>query len=283
MTTVIDRPSAAEPPTGGPRENPRTLRTILLVAGSIVVAAIIGYLVLGAVMMLTRSDQSGEVAVSERFDTVSVESNVTAVTVDFADVDEAQVVFDQDDSPRNVDFDVKVVGSTLEVSVKDRWEWLFPFDLGHDSSQLDITLPRSMDDLDLQLDSNVGNSEVSGDFASVTYDGHVGDLDISGTAGEAILESDVGSIRADDFSVEGALHVSSSVGDAVLDLAKVPSDLTVDTSVGSQRVTLPEGEYYIDAASQVGAARVSAPSDRSASSVLRFTSSVGDITVEERD
>ena len=256
-----------------------TLRTILLVVGSVVLVAIIGYLVIAVVTNANRSDASREVEFSESFDDVSVDVGVADVVVEYADVDDATVAFRQNDANRTFDFDAELVGSTLEVRVTDRWSgfWL-PF--GNQSSPtVIITLPESLEELDIEVESGVGDVALEGAFGEVDLGSGVGDVRLEGSALEADVETSVGDITARNFSVEGEFTVVSSTGDVTLSLDEVPAALDVTSNVGDQTITLPRGSYRVETETGVGDLTISVDNDSDADTLLRFESSVGDITV----
>ena len=265
-------------PTPAPTQ-PNTLRTVLLVVGSVVLVAIIGYLVIAVVATANRSDASREVEISESFDDVSVDVGVADVVIEYADVADATVDFRQNDARRTFDFDADLVGSTLEVRVTDKWSgfWL-PF--GNQSAPVvTITLPESLEELDIEVESGVGDVALEGAFGDVDLGSGVGDIRLEGSATEADIETSVGDITARDFSVEGALTVTSSTGDVTLSLEDVPESLEVSSNVGDQNITIPDGSYRVETESGVGDISIAVDNDSDASTLLRFTSSVGDITV----
>lgn len=258
---------------------PKTLRTVLLVVGSVVLVAIIGYLIIAVAATANRSDASREVEFSESFDAVSVDVGVADVVVEYDDVSEATVAFRQNDARRSYQFDAELDGSTLEVRVVDRWSgfWL-PF--GNQSAPVvTITLPESLEELDIEVESGVGDVRLEGAFGEVDLGSGVGDLRLEGSADVADIESSVGDITARDFSVSGDLTVSSSTGDVTLALDEVPASLTVTSKVGDQTISLPKGDYRVETETGVGDLNLAIDNDSDADTLLRFESSVGDITV----
>jgi len=258
---------------------PNALRTVLLVIGSVVLVGIIAYLVIAVVATASRSDASRQVEFSESFDEVSVDVGVSDVVIEYDDVREATVAFRQNDARRTFEFDAQLVGSTLEVRVNDRWSgfWL-PF--GNQSAPVVvITLPESLELLDIEVESGVGDVALDGAFGEVDLGSGVGDVRLEGSATEADIETSVGDITAKQFTVDGELTVVSSTGDVTLSLDEVPSSLDVSSNVGDQTITLPKGTYRVETETGVGDLTISVDNDSDADTVLRFTSSVGDITV----
>lgn len=266
MTTTP--PAAASP-----------LRTILLVIGSVVLVGIAGYLVVAVIANGNRTDASREVEFTETIENVTIDVGVADVVVEYDDVDEATVSFRQNDSRRTFEFDADVNGGTLEVHVVDRWAgfWL-PFG-SQQSPVVTVTLPESLEQLDLDIDSGVGDIALDGAFGDIELTSGVGDLRLEGSAIDVDIETSVGDVTARDLSVEGDLVVESSTGDVTLSLETVPALLDVRSNVGDQAITLPEGRYRVETETGVGDLNIRVDNDSDADTLLRFESSVGDITV----
>jgi len=255
------------------------LRTILLVIGSVLLVGIVAYLVIGVVGNANRTDASDDVTISESFDEVVVDVEVADVVVEYADVDEATVVFRQNSSNRSFQFSAEVVGSSLEVNLDEHWGgfWM-PFG-NQTSPRVTVTLPESLEALDLDVESGVGDATLDGDFGEVEFSSGVGDLRLEGSATRAEVETSVGDITARRYSVEGDFVVISSTGDVTLSLDTVPATLDVRSNVGDQDITLPKGRYAVETETGVGEVSVAVDNDRDADTLLRFESSVGDITI----
>jgi len=255
------------------------LRTILLLVGSLVLVGIVGVIIVSVVSNANRTDASGEETFDESFDQVTVNVEVSDVVVEYADVDEATVTFDQNDSNRNMDFEAEVNGDELEVRVTDQWAgfWL-PFG-NTGSPRLTITLPESLEKLDLRVKNDVGDVVVDGEYGELDLSSSVGDIRLEGSAVRADLESSVGDITARDYSVDDELQITSSTGEVTLTLDAVPSTLDVRSSVGDQNITVPDGSYRIETETSVGDVDIRVDNDQDADTYLRLETSVGDITV----
>lgn len=255
------------------------LRIILLVVGSVLLVGIIAYLIIAVVGNANRTDASDEVTISESFEEVVIDVEVADVVVEYADVDEATVAFRQNSSNRTFEFSAEVVGSSLEVNVDDHWGgfWL-PFG-SQSSPRVTVTLPESLETVDLDVESGVGDVTLDGDFGEVEFSSGVGDLRLEGSATRAEVETSVGDITARRYSVDGDFFVVSSTGDVTISLDAVPAKLDVRSNVGDQDITLPEGRYAVETETGVGDVSIGVDNDSDADTLLRFESSVGNITV----
>jgi hypothetical protein len=262
--------------TAPPRNS---LRTTLLVAGSIVIVLLVGYLVVVAVAAANRPDASREIVIDESFDAIEVTAEVTDVVVKYGAVDAPTVTFAQNGERRDMSFDAAVSGSTLDVSVIDHGRgWWLPFEF-NDSPRVTIIVPESYGAVDLTTDSDVGDITLIGDFADIELTATTGDVRLRGSAETAELETTVGDLTAEQFGVTGELTVRANTGDIVLDLEVIPAQLDVTSDVGDQTVTVPEGAYRVETETNVGDVDVSVENDEDADTVLRFETTVGDITV----
>ena len=108
-------------PAPAPRQ-PNTLRTVLLVVGSIVLAIILITTVVRVAYSLNREDTSGTFSVEEQFDQVDVRVSAANVDVEFADIDEPRITFEQGGT--NLRLDREVSGGVLTITVDHPgWGW----------------------------------------------------------------------------------------------------------------------------------------------------------------
>ena len=257
----------------------KTLRTALLVIGSVAIVALVGFIVVSAVGAANRVDASRAVTIEQAFETLDITAEVTDVRVERAAVDATTLTFDQNGDRRNMTFDVDLVGSTLRVDVIDHGAgWWMPLDFS-DTPRLTILVPESLDSMDVTMDSDIGDVVLDGEFADVTLVGTVGELRLSGSATRLDAERTAGDIVAPDFSVSDSLVTRSNAGDVTLALTSVPRSLEISSNVGDQDVTLPRDSYRVEASTNVGDLHVDVESDSNADTVLRFETTVGDITV----
>lgn len=271
-------------PTGysptGQRPLASPLRRILLIVGSIALVVLIGYVVVAALGFATRSDASRDISFSETIEELEIDAEVTDVDVVFASVTDTQVSFEQRGTLRTLDFDARVVGSTLRVTV-DETGWFPWFIGGSGESRLTITLPEDAagPSFDVSLESSVGDVTLDGDFGELELENTVGGIDVTGSATSLDVASTVGNVRLNGVDVSADVTVRTTTGDARLDLSTVPASLTVTSTVGDVTVRIPDGSYRVQTDTTVGTIAVDVTSDTSASTVLRFETTVGDIRV----
>jgi hypothetical protein len=235
----------------------RTLPIVFSVLGAIVLIGILVTLLVPQARF--GSDASGQIEVDEPFETVAVTTEVSDAEVLFRDVDAAEVRFQQHNLSRDMDFSAKVVGSTLEVRVTDNGNgWGWPM-FGARSPLVTIVLPLAMEGLDITMDSDVGDVSLRGRFGVVQLEVTAGDVTLDGSVATADL--------------------SSTVGDITLELDGVPDGLDVTATTGDLEVTVPAGLYRVETDTNVGDVTVDIPNDASSTTVLRFETTIGDITV----
>lgn len=271
-------------PTGSPvPRRPRPLRTTLLVVGSVLLSLVLVLAVGQTVAALDRTDHSRTAAVDGTVERVTVDGTSADVSVEYADVERARIVFDAGDTGLREEHSLS--GGTLDVRL-DRPGWgLFGFTVGFvRGASVTVQLPRSGSDPAVALDlrSTSGDVRAAGSFGDVTLTSTAGEVALSGSAHDLTLRSSAGDLSAQDVAVRGALHAKSAAGEVELDLATAPTSMTVDTSAGDQLVRLPAGDYAITAESTVGDVTNDLGDDRDADRSYRFTATAGDVTVQQR-
>jgi hypothetical protein len=255
--TANARPSTLQPsPLRPPAPRPSTLRRVLLTVGSIIVIGSLVYLVVAVVSAANRADASREVTIDTAFDTISITSEVADVTLQFGDVGETLVAFEQRGANRNMAFEAATAGGTLTAAVVEHGATPWFFGDVSQSPHLTITIPDSLAGraLTIMLETDVGD---------VVLDGEFGDIDIVTTAGDVRLDGSAARVG-----------IETTVGDVT-----VPSRLDVTSTVGDVGVRLPSGDYRIDTSTNVGDVTIDAESDPDADTILRLETTTGDITV----
>lgn len=273
---------SAPAPTGTPTPSrPRTLRTVLLVVGSLVLALLLVLVVGQAVSSTQRVDASGTSEVDENFDRVSVESTAADVRVEQGDVDRAEIVFDAGDTRLTERH--RVSGGELVVEVRGpRWS---PFDGGVGvtrGASLTLLLPASTEGADLEVESAAGDVALTGTFGDVSVSSTGGDVDLAGAVTDLEIESAAGDVTARALEVDGEIEASTTAGDVELDLATAPTALVVESTGGDQRVLLPDGDYAITTETVVGDVSNALGDDAGSATRYRFSAVAGDITLERR-
>ncbi len=270
------------PPAATPQARPdRTLRTVLLAVGSVLIAAV---LVLGVVQYAqatTGEDESGAFTVADPFDTLVVDTSAVTVSVRYDDSrDTALVDFDSDGSPLR--FQHTVNGERLEVSVRSRGWWPFGGLTGLNAHpKLEIVLPGSLEPVALDVETSAGEVDAAGDFTAVSVDSSAGEVTLSGSADSLDLSTSAGSITGTDLDVTGPVTSETSAGTMTLGFVSLPSSMRVEAAAGDVRVALPDGEYEIRTDTAVGSVVQGLRSTPGAARVYSFETSAGDVTLEQ--
>jgi hypothetical protein len=270
-------PANARPSTSPPS----TLRRVLLTVGSIVVIGALAYLVVAVVSAANRQDASRDVTIDTPFDTISITSEVADVTLQFGDVVETLVAFEQRGANRNMSFDAATAGGTLTVAVVEHGAAPWFFGDVSESPRLTVTIPDSLAGraLAVALETDVGDVVLDGEFGDLDVVTTAGDVRLDGSVTRVGVESTAGDVTVSGLSVLGEMSVDTTAGETDLSLTTIPSHLDITSTVGDIGVRLPSGEYRIDTSTNVGDVRIDAESDPEADTILRLETTTGDITV----
>lgn len=287
MTTPTAPTTPSPTPQPAPRAKNRGLRTALIVIGSVILGFILLVSTVNIVFALNRTDASGTYTVDERFSALDVEADISEITVSFGDVDDTRIIFRQGDSSRNITFEQGVRGDELRVRVEAHGGLFWPFGHGNffggDAPTLDIVLPDRLSDgsIDLAVDATAGNLNLDGDYAATNLSVTAGNLDLTGSATDLIIESTAGNIDLDTMTAESVM-IHSTAGDVRVDLATLPDEFEIASVAGDQNVLLPAGDYDIDTQTTAGHVSIEVPSNPDAALSYRFSSTAGDIRIDER-
>ncbi len=267
-----------------PKPN-RTLRTVLITVGAVAVSALlVGLTLQGARVAASASqDFSGTYTLAETFDSISIETVATDVSIEYRDVDRAALVFDQRDL--NLRFSQQIQNSTLTVIVEEgsRWNpWTWTPSLTH--PKLQLVLPESFRDSGLRVDieTTAGDLDIDGDFSVIDLTTTAGDVRVSGTADALRFNGTAGDLDLDNFATDGDISANLTAGDATLTLASLPASISLESTAGDMTVTLPSGAYKINAKTTLGDVSQQATSSPTADRVYDFRSTVGDISIRQR-
>ena len=283
--TSQDSPPAAPRQPAPARNN--TLRTVLLVVGSIVLAIILITTVVRVAYSLNREDTSGTFTVEESFDQIDVRVSAADVDVEYADIAEARIKFDQGGTNLRLDRDVS--GGVLTITVDHPgwgwWSWGGDGWWGWgDNATLELTLPEAMqeDELALGIDSSAGNLTVSGDYGNVTVESTAGNVRMAGAAQSLEISTTAGNVNLRDLSVTGAFSSESTAGNGTFEFRTLPDSIDVQATAGDLRITLPRGSYRIETDTTAGNVTQDVSSDQNADRVYRFETTAGNIEIDER-
>lgn len=285
MTTQDNPPAAPQQPA--PAKKNHTLRTVLLVVGSIVLAIILITTVVRVAFSLNREDTSGTFTVQESFDEIDLRVSAANVEVEFADIDEPQIKFDQGDTNLRMDSDVS--GGVLTVKVEHPgWGWFGWIGDGwwgwDDFASLQLTLPQSMEEdaMTLGIDSTAGDLTVSGGYGDVTVESTAGNVRIAGAARSLDISTTAGNVNLNDLDVAGSFRSESTAGNGTFEFSTLPDSIDVHATAGDLRVTLPRGSYRIETDTTAGNVQQNVSSDQNSDRVYRFETTAGNIDINER-
>ncbi len=273
------------------QKQPNTLRTALLVIGSIVLAAILVVTITRVAFLLNREDTSGTFSVEQRFDTVELRTSAADVDVEYADVEQPEIRFDQGGTDLRLDYDVS--GGVLKIRVDHPgWGWFgggwFGGGFGdwgwNEGATLRLALPEAMerDAIELRMKTTAGDLALSGEYGDVELESTAGNLRMSGAYESLRIGTTAGDQRLEGVSVSGALSSESTAGDSSFELDSLPASMDVQSTAGNVRVTLPRGDYRIETDTTAGEVRQNVSSDQSSDRVYRFETTAGDIELNER-
>src|SRR3954451_10265750 len=92
-----------------------TLRTVLLIVGSIFLLLVLVFTTLRIIAAGSREDTSGSYTVSDSFTSMKVDTTAANVSIRVADVDETEIDYEQGSSNQRLSYDVH--GDTLTIGV----------------------------------------------------------------------------------------------------------------------------------------------------------------------
>lgn len=137
-------------------------------------------------------------------------------------------------------------GKSLVVRTDDHgasfggWGWLF----GQDGDQWAIlTLPESLEGVDLDIDSGAGSVYVDGAFGDVDIDTGAGEVQVTGSADSARAEVSAGQVVFDLRDVQTVSTEVSAGNFSGSFSGDAPRELTLDVSAGGADVILPDEAY----------------------------------------
>lgn len=258
-----------------------TLRTVLLVVGSVVIAIIIAVAAARVAVALTREDSSGTFEIGDDFDAIELRTSASDVTIGFGDVARPVLEFRQGDRGGNITLEHSVVGSTLRVEVGHRGWFPWGFDFGGDDSHLDLVLPASYGNgrIAVDADSTAGDIDLAGRFGTVALEATAGDVRLIGGATELSLDTTAGDVEVRKFALRGSLTGSSTAGDVSYEFSTIPDSANVESTAGNIEFTVPEGDYRIVTETTAGEVDSRVTNDADADRTFEFHTTAGDVRI----
>lgn len=277
----------ARPDQTGPSssERPdRTLRTVLLVLGSVIIVAMLAVAALRLVSVLGYEDQSGTFRIAEPVDRIAIRTAATEVAVAYADVDAPIVEYEQNGA--DLALRQSVDDGQLRVVVRSRiwgpFNWSTP---RSEPAELRVILPYGSGAAapELEVRTTAGTLEIDGEFASLEVRATAAAVWITGSAESLALTGTASELTVRDFSTDGAVEVGSTAGDVRFRAATLPSSIDVTATASEVWFELPSGEYRIDTDVTAGQVLQEVSSAVGSERRYRFSSTAGDIRLTERE
>ncbi len=256
MTTTAPAPAPVSPT---PRRQ-RTLRTVLLIVGSVFIAALLALVAVQVIGSSESHDQSRTSSIEDTFDRVTVHTAATDVVVEHADVDQPQLVFAAGDTTLRETHNIKNGELIIDV---DGPAWsLSELSVIRQGAHLTLRLPTTDARPSVTVAATAADVDLRGTYSDVTVTSSDGDVTLTGTA--------------------DTVKMQSTQGDAVLDLSRAPSTITLESTSGDQDVRLPVGQYAITTKTTIGDLTTDFDSYPDAQNRYKFTTTVGDIELSTR-
>ncbi|NHC13268.1 DUF4097 family beta strand repeat-containing protein [Motilibacter deserti] len=289
-TEHLEQTPAAAPP---PRPTAHPARLPLLLLGSVLAVALIGYGALTIVILMSRHSASSSADYGTGVTSIRVESwgwcggGISVVGEPARST--VSATWKDSWSITRPTHSVRREGPTLVLDVDCRWStvWSPSVDLTlrvprettlalqNDSGE--VTVSSIVGDVSVRSDSGAveavgirGNVELHTDSGSVTATQVTGDLD---------LRTDSGSIRA--FGVDARrVRLSSDSGSQRAVLTRVPDEVTASSDSGSVSVLLPStAAYAVTTDTDSGSRRIRVREDADAASRIDVRTDSGSILV----
>lgn len=259
----------------------RTVALITSIVGGVVLVGFVGTVAATQAFAFATGgsqDDDMQTAPIEGVTSVDVDSNASAFTLEFADVDEATLNIVGQSRAR---WSLETRGNTLAVESDQRfWDFCIGW-CAAGGERVTLTLPESMSDGTLDTDLSVGAGSVtaSGDFRSLDLRVGAGSLTFDGAA--AVLTTKIDAGRA-DITVDGArdatFDVSAGRTDAVL-TGTAPRSVDLDVSAGRLALELPDEVYAVHSEVSAGSLDNRLQTSSTAQRVISADVSAGSATL----
>jgi hypothetical protein len=277
-------PPAATPSPGAPGEAPapaprrassRVVATIAICAGG---ALLVGTVAAGVVSIVRAATVRTETltASASGIRGLDLDLNSAAVTVEYADIAEATLRVrggsGADDWTLVRDGDRLVVDSDRDWW--GRWGWF------REGDTVELTLPRSLEGADADIEVNSGSLRARGDFGALVLELGAGSLTVSGSADAVTTDISAGSARLDlDGVREADLTVSAGSLDGRL-TGDAPASVFVDVSAGRLDLTVPDASYALTSDVSAGTFRHDLSTDPRAPQRIDVRLSAGAVVID---
>lgn len=262
------------PTSSAPRGSSTVVAILIIVLGALIVLGTIVGAVFSTIRAAAVSTASSTVAVPG-VDALAIELNAGSLTVEYADVDEAEL---EVTAPFGGDrWTLERNGDTLTVA-SPSWEWGMGWLFGG-SGRAVLTLPEGLEGLDAELQMGAGSFHAEGEFGVVGLSVGAGEVDLAGSADDVTVDLSAGRATLDLADIETAdLTVSAGSMDATFDGTQ-PSDIRAEVSAGSLNLVVPDGSYDVTSDVSAGNFRNALGSDPGADSTISVSVSAGQVSL----
>lgn len=220
--------------------------------------------VVGGVALLTAGASAAAQAVSETWSernagatgisdvdgvtTIDLDIDAADVTLQFGDVEEVSIEATGQGSGQ---WQLGRKADTIMVATP-RGATGLCFGLCHVERAAVITLPRSLEGVDLGIDLDAGSVTADGKFRDLDVSSDAGEATVKGTARSLDVELNAGSFDADLRDVRKATF-EVAVGDGQVTLnGRAPDSVEVGVSAGSLALVLPDTGYRVQSEVSMG-------------------------------
>lgn len=269
-------PAPPQTQTPEARTGSRALAITLGVVGGVVAIGAMGLAAASSIASTVFTGQGGAQTVTADVAGVrglDVSSNAGDFRIAFGDVDEAVLEAESDSGSWTLRRD----GDALVVDSPRHW---FGFSWDFRQSAV-LTLPRSLEGVDLDVSISAGSFDAAGTFGEVSYDLSAGDFEIEGSAtsldadmsaGNSVIE--LSGLRTASFEV--------SAGDLWGDLTggEAPDAIDIDVSAGSVELQLPDVPYAVTTESAFGDITSNVDESSRAPRTISVELAAGDVTLQ---
>ncbi|WP_051172800.1 hypothetical protein [Microbacterium indicum] len=271
-------PPHPEPPRQAPSSNARLGSRALAVTVSVLGGIALVVPAAGTAFATVASasfDRSRDTVSADAAGVDLVDLTVPAgsMTVRFDDVDEVTL-----DAPSAARWSLVRDGSSLVV---DRGNLTSLFGIGAwgDDGNAILTLPRSLEGVDLDVDLLAGGADIEGDFGAVVSEVDAGFLDIEGSADTVEARMSAGGSSYDLADVQSASFDISAGGVSADFTGEAPEAVDVTLSAGSLDLTVPDETYAVTTSGDFGDVDNGLDTDPSAPRTIDVTTDAGSVSL----
>ncbi|WP_110589709.1 hypothetical protein [Microbacterium suaedae] len=281
-TTTPTPPAPEQQPAAQPTSQSTTTRsgtralaiTIGVLGGGALILSGIGvaFTTVGSTIATTLGS-AGEAAVSAAGATDLVaQVDAGELEIEFGRTDEAVLEHSSDNGTWTIDRE----GDAISVRSPERDFGFDPFDWGARQTAT-LTLPESLEGIDLDIRVAAGSIVADGDFGDIAYGIDAGRIEIEGSAGALDARMTAGRSVIDLDSVATA-NVEVTAGSLEAEFSGTPPEgVTVTVTAGSVEMRLPDVPYDVRVDREAGNLTSTLAEDRASSRTVEGTVMAGNL------